>query len=171
MTDPYAAHNQHPPAPVAPQPAPHMQQANMAGSSSLRPKKRVGVIRIMGIVLLIGFVLFNIGIFVLPMFAMFGGGGSSDPYGIHESYRDGDGESKIAVIPVSGVIMEGGGGGLFTVPGLDPVSMVKDGLKRAAADENVKAVILEINSPGGSVGASDQIHHEIMNFKKDNPNI
>lgn len=172
MTDPYAANNQHPPAPIAPQPAPHVQQANMAGGSMLKPKKRVGAIRIMGIALLIGFVLFNISIFVLPMFAMFGGGGSGDPYGVHESYRDGKGKSKIVVIPVSGVIMEGGGGGLFTVPGLDPVSMVRDGLKRAAdKDENVKAVVLEINSPGGGVGASDRIHHEIMNFKKENPNI
>ncbi|MEE9310842.1 MAG: S49 family peptidase [Planctomycetota bacterium] len=172
MTDPYAANNQHPPAPIAPQPAPHVQQANMAGGSALKPKKRVGAIRILGIALLIGFILFNIVVFVLPMFAMFGGGGSGDPYGVHEYYRDGEGQSKIVVIPVTGVIMEGGGGGLFTVPGLDPVSMVTDGLKRAGdKDENVKAVILEINSPGGGVGASDRIHHEIMNFKKEHPSI
>ncbi|MDC1142425.1 S49 family peptidase [Planctomycetota bacterium] len=155
--------NEHPPAPVAPQPAPN-SQPQMA--SSLLQKKRMSPLRIMGIIALIGFIVFNVLMFVLPMgLAFIGGGGGGDPHGVHEFYREGEGESKVAIIPINGVIMEGGGGGLFSVPGLDPVSMATDGLRLAAADDTVKAVVLEINSPGGGVGASDMIHHEILKFK------
>lgn len=39
-------------------------------------------------------------------------------------------------------------------------------LRRAEKDEEVKAVLLEINSPGGSITASDILYHEIMDFKE-----
>jgi protease-4 len=63
------------------------------------------------------------------------------------------------------VILRGGEGGLFG-GSADPVEMVADSLARAEGDENVRAVILVVNSPGGSIGASDEIHHEIVEFKK-----
>jgi protease-4 len=137
----------------------------MQQSYSSLNKKRPSPLRLLGIVVLIGFILFNVMMFVVPMFLAFSGGGASDPHGVHEYHREGSGESKIAVIPIDGVIMEGGGGGFLSVPGLDPVSMMKDGLKLAAEDDSVKAVVLEVNSPGGGVGASDTIHHEILKFK------
>jgi protease-4 len=39
-------------------------------------------------------------------------------------------------------------------------------LNLAAKDSKVKAVILQIDSPGGSVTASDVLYHEIQDFKK-----
>jgi protease-4 len=42
---------------------------------------------------------------------------------------------------------------------------VKEQLSRASQDENVKAVVLRINTPGGTVTASDIIHHELKTFK------
>jgi protease-4 len=39
-------------------------------------------------------------------------------------------------------------------------------LKKAAGDPLVKAVILKINSPGGTVTASDVIYHEVKRFRK-----
>ncbi|MBE0534764.1 MAG: signal peptide peptidase SppA [Phycisphaerae bacterium] len=39
-------------------------------------------------------------------------------------------------------------------------------LKAARLDENVKAVIVRTITPGGTVSASDQMHNEIMNFRR-----
>ena len=46
------------------------------------------------------------------------------------------------------------------------VQEVVSRLRRAEKDEEVKAVLLEINSPGGSITASDILYHEIMDFKE-----
>ena len=40
-------------------------------------------------------------------------------------------------------------------------------LEQAAEDERVKAVILEVDSPGGSVVASDEMHGAIRDFKQE----
>jgi protease-4 len=39
-------------------------------------------------------------------------------------------------------------------------------LRLAEKDREIKALLLEINSPGGSVTASDILYHEIMGFKQ-----
>lgn len=39
-------------------------------------------------------------------------------------------------------------------------------LKQAAANPNIKAVVVHINSPGGSVVASDRIYHLLLEFEK-----
>src|SRR5690606_31271848 len=41
-----------------------------------------------------------------------------------------------------------------------------DSLHKAEKDPEVRAVILEVNSPGGGVTASDYIHHEIVKFRE-----
>ena len=46
------------------------------------------------------------------------------------------------------------------------VARIKEELKTAAKDKHVKAIILRINSPGGTVTASDMIYHEIEQFKR-----
>ncbi|MFA6812186.1 MAG: signal peptide peptidase SppA [Bacteroidaceae bacterium] len=49
-------------------------------------------------------------------------------------------------------------------------TMVKD-LRRLKEDKNVKAVVLRINSPGGSAFASEQIWHAIKELKEKKPVI
>lgn len=49
-------------------------------------------------------------------------------------------------------------------------SVVKD-LKELADDDDVKAVVLRVNSPGGSAYASEQIWHQVMNIKSKKPII
>lgn len=46
---------------------------------------------------------------------------------------------------------------------------VIDDLKALADDEDVKAVVLRVNSPGGSAYASEQIWHQVMNIKAEKP--
>jgi protease-4 len=48
--------------------------------------------------------------------------------------------------------------------------VIKD-LKELAEDEDVKAVVLRVNSPGGSAYASEQIWHQVMNIKAEKPII
>ena len=48
------------------------------------------------------------------------------------------------------------------------VSQIRESLQKAARDDKIAGLILRINSPGGTVTASDIIHHEIVEFKKRN---
>ncbi|MCQ2213897.1 MAG: signal peptide peptidase SppA [Bacteroidaceae bacterium] len=47
---------------------------------------------------------------------------------------------------------------------------IKD-LERLANDDDIKAVVLRVNSPGGSAYASEQIWHQVMNIKSKKPII
>ena len=68
-----------------------------------------------------------------------------------EQYVEGSmtAKNRIAVVPLSGPIFDMGS---FHV---GAVEVVTSGLKKAAADPKVRAVILEVNSPGGGITASD----------------
>jgi protease-4 len=70
-------------------------------------------------------------------------------------------DHKIAVIDVDGVI----GSGQIDQSGLDLVEFIKDQLRMAERDGDVKAVILKVNSPGGEVLASDEINKAITKFQ------
>ena len=43
---------------------------------------------------------------------------------------------------------------------------IKEELTKAEEDKDLKAIVLRINSPGGTVTASDIVYHEIRQFKK-----
>lgn len=73
--------------------------------------------------------------------------------------------AKVLLIDVDGIIMNSRGMLLFS-DGENPVSLFVEKLDRAAEDPAVKAVILRINSPGGSVTASDLMHAELLHFKQ-----
>jgi protease-4 len=56
-------------------------------------------------------------------------------------------------------------GGLLS-QGENPVSDLREVLDAVAKDDSVKAVVLRINSPGGTVTASDMMYKDILAFKK-----
>lgn len=72
---------------------------------------------------------------------------------------------KIALIDISGTI-QNAETGFFLNPGDNPVSLLLEQLDVARRDSTVKAVILRINSPGGTVVASELMHDEITHFRK-----
>lgn len=72
---------------------------------------------------------------------------------------------RIAVIDVSGVLMNAREFG-FLSEGEHIVSQIVEQLEKAASDERVKGIVLRINSPGGSVTASDILYEEVLAFKK-----
>jgi protease-4 len=159
-----------PPRPQAPWPGampPPPPPVQMAHSGSPAPQYRLARTKssfwkVAGILMLVGVVGFNLLIFA----GMFGAvGGGADRHAISEQTRESGSTDKIAVIAVEGVILESEGS-LFS-PSQNPVELVRDGLNHARGDANVKAVILEVNSPGGGITASDLIHHEIVEFRKE----
>lgn len=83
---------------------------------------------------------------------------------LQEYTLDGEGELKVAIIPVVGTIdSETESTWVGTRPSM--VQEVVAHLGKAAADPDVKAVVLQIDSPGGTVTASDIIYREIEKFK------
>ncbi|MBI9019011.1 MAG: signal peptide peptidase SppA [Phycisphaerae bacterium] len=67
--------------------------------------------------------------------------------------REGNVSTKIAVINLSGTV------------DMKMASHAQEMLSNAAKDRTIKAVVLEVNSPGGAVVPSDMIKHEILKFK------
>ncbi len=76
--------------------------------------------------------------------------------------RDRDAENKIAVIDVDGVIT---GDASEQTGGYSMVSIIKEQLRRARKDKDVKAVILRVDSPGGEVLAADEISRAVSEFQ------
>jgi protease-4 len=72
---------------------------------------------------------------------------------------------KIVIIDVSGMIQNSERFELLG-RGEQPVSLLLEQLDKARCDSRVKAVILRINSPGGTVVASELMHNEIMHFRE-----
>lgn len=71
---------------------------------------------------------------------------------------------KVGVINLSGVIQTGGEPTLFgTTP--SGSSAVIEQIREAAEDSSIKAVVLQINSPGGSAAASQAIYQEVLKLR------
>jgi len=79
----------------------------------------------------------------------------------------GDGKPHIAIVPAEGAITVEPGGPLQQ-GGITARALGKT-LRRMQHDDSVKAVVLRINSPGGSPLASDLIWHEMMELRKKKP--
>ena len=73
---------------------------------------------------------------------------------------------KIALIHVEGVITAGRGGGLPLGSREAGSEYLIKQLEQARKDENVKGIILRINSPGGSAAGSQEIYDEILRVRK-----
>lgn len=87
---------------------------------------------------------------------------AADP--LKEFTISGKGEKKILVVPVRGIISDQQKGKIFEKPTM--VQEIVSQLRMAEKDKQIKAVVLKINSPGGSATASDIIYHEIMRYKE-----
>ena len=99
--------------------------------------------------------------------APFGGGSFADEDGMYEFVTvggDRGARDTVLRIPIEGAISEAaapliGGSG-------ETVSRVRRALRAAARNKDIKAVLLDINSPGGGVTDSDEIHHLLSEFRQ-----
>ncbi|ARS38962.1 signal peptide peptidase SppA [Sphingobacteriaceae bacterium GW460-11-11-14-LB5] len=78
----------------------------------------------------------------------------------------GEGKDRIAVIYANGEI--NGGEGSDNQIGSERISRA---IRKARLDDNIKAVVLRVNSPGGSALASDVIWREVVLTRKEKPVI
>lgn len=74
----------------------------------------------------------------------------------------GKGENDILMISVKGVISSE----KFLTEGWVTPEQFQTRLLQAGKDPSIKAVILNINSPGGSVTATDKIHRALLQFRE-----
>ena len=91
----------------------------------------------------------------------------SPPMPLEEQVLEGDGSGKILLLDISGTISEQEkSGGLLGRSAPSTVSMIRESLQKAEKDDRIVGLILRINSPGGTVTASDIIHHDVTEFRK-----
>lgn len=94
-----------------------------------------------------------------------GGVAGTAPVVYEEEYVSGEGADKVAVIPIQGTIASADSSLGGIQPTVTPEGLA-DALTQAADDTSVRAVVLEVNSPGGGVTASDEMHQNIVDFQE-----
>jgi protease IV len=80
-----------------------------------------------------------------------------------EVVMEGEGEDKIVIIPVKGFITFADSRSLWERESMG--RQVEERLLAAQDDPTVKAVILDIDTPGGSITASDIIYHRVKEIQ------
>jgi protease-4 len=86
---------------------------------------------------------------------------------LEEALVLGEDGPKIALLEIAGVITDTprrGAFGLIEAPSM--VSDLREQLDRAAEDPEVGALVLRIESPGGSVAATETLHHEVSRWRE-----
>jgi protease-4 len=83
------------------------------------------------------------------------GGAEAEGLRVREKYHGGNSHAsdKVAVVRVEGAIMEG------------YLTFAHNQIDRAAGDKSVKAVVLRIESPGGTITASDDLHRRLIQLR------
>ena len=84
---------------------------------------------------------------------------------LKEFTLEGSGTDKILLIPVNGLISDMPKKGLIHTSA-SVVEQIVSQINKAEKDKQIKAVLFKINSPGGTITASDLLYHEISLFKE-----
>jgi protease IV len=120
------------------------------GPGSSRPMAGGGwwrwVVRLVVLACVVG----SLGVVLLLAAALTGFVSVGDDSGITEQYHSLSRHAvqKVAIITLEGTILDGDG-------------FVKRQIDHVRDDENVKAIVLRVNSPGGTVSGSDYIYHHL----------
>lgn len=81
-----------------------------------------------------------------------------------ETQVSGTGSAKVLMLDLVGMISSAEEHGFYPIP--SQVARLKEALTKAAADSDVQSLVLRINTPGGTVTASDVLYHELRLFKQ-----
>ncbi len=140
--------------PSAPQPLPQPPISGLhATAPPLSPRRKTGIGRVFWRIVLVLSILANVVLFfmlvgVATFFAVGSGGILAEEVVREEATKD-----KIAIITVQGIIDGRLSGDVYQQ------------LKHARRDTDVKGLIVQVNSPGGTISASDQIYKDIRKFR------
>ncbi len=83
---------------------------------------------------------------------------------LEESVVERGSGGKVAIIELEGMLANAKSGG-FLAPTENKLSLFVQQLDRAAKDDAVKAVVLRVNSPGGTVTCTDTMYTLLKKFK------
>jgi len=89
-----------------------------------------------------------------------------EPGPLSEKVVDGEGDRKILLVDITGIISEEKRRKLGLREEISMVDEFRESLKKAGRDKKIAGLVIRINSPGGTVTASDILHHEILEYKK-----
>jgi protease-4 len=107
------------------------------------------------LIVLVGSILMNV-ILLGALASSAGGGAGGFAAGSREQViRPGSRDNRIAVVAIQGVIMGESRDRLFTL------------LDRVERDNTIKALVLEVDSPGGGVTESDEIYNRLLRIKSE----
>lgn len=87
----------------------------------------------------------------------------AQPY--KEKVIRGEGRPKILLVDITGVITLAEEEDVLRPGGGSMAARFIEALEKAEADEDVAGVVIRVNSPGGTVAASDILYHHIVTFK------
>jgi protease IV len=89
---------------------------------------------------------------------------------LEEETVEGRGDAKVLLMDVSGFLSDDTPSGVLTIgtppPRVPMLVRLREELKKASDDPKVRALVVRINSPGGTVTASDIIFRELESFKR-----
>jgi protease-4 len=121
------------------------------------PKPRTSGWRILWGIFFVLSVLANVGFFILllVLVAFFATGQARSRVYEETLLREGPADSKIVLINIQGVMYE------------EQADNVYQQLRQARGDRSVKGIVVRVDSPGGTISASDQIYQEIRKYRQD----
>ncbi len=144
-----------------------------AGKHCVREKTKGKGCLVVGVLVAAGFLVFSLCFVVFIFFSLafvsgIGSGlsGVAALSGVREDYLSGNmfSGNKVAVIDITGVISSFEAA--WSGSGVANSGVIVSQIQNAASDYRVKALVLRLNTPGGEVTASDEIHHELMTLRE-----
>jgi protease-4 len=117
------------------------------------PPRRGGVGRAIFMTMLVVLLLGSFALNLVLLVVNVAGAGAGVGGAMQQTVHSGNSGEKLVIVPLKGLI----DGNLS--------AQFDRFMKMAESDKAVKAVVIEIDSPGGTVTASDEIYHRINSFK------
>ncbi|MFC7061954.1 signal peptide peptidase SppA [Halobacillus seohaensis] len=134
--------------------------------------KRLVAIGIAGGLLLIGILIQSIGFLTSNTFSETSQGMFSNKVEgpREEIIESGSSSKRIARLSVEGTIMSGQGSNIFSGEGYNHEDLLEQ-LEVIKEDPTIKGVLLYVNSPGGGVFESAEIHDKLKEIKEENKQL
>jgi protease-4 len=89
------------------------------------------------------------------------------PQPLIETTVHGEGRTKILLVQIDGVLTDEPETAWFGLRRESPVARLREELDRARRDDAIEALLVRIDTPGGTVTASDLLYQEILRFKQE----
>ncbi len=95
-----------------------------------------------------------------------GSEGGEDEYPrLTETWSCGSGDIKVARIAIDGILMRGLSGGGLLGGGEDMIESVLRQIRAATTDDEIRGIVIEMDTPGGAVTPSDEIYDALRRFR------